>query len=416
MSLNPIDAAYFLIAAAASPALVRKSRGGWSERLGISLPAEPERTGRKRVLLHAVSVGEVNALRTLVPILADQADVFVCTTTDTGLARARELYTDDATVCRMPMDFSWGVSRILDRVRPDVVGLVELELWPNMLSVCGRRDIPVAVINGRLSARSFEGYSRARPIISGMFASLAVAAVQDESYAERFRAMGAQRVEVTGSMKWDAANLSRDSQKAHELAEQLGIDRSKKLIVAGSTGPGEEELLHAACPSGVQLLCAPRKPERFDGAALALGECVRRSTGEKRDGATRFLLDTIGELRLAYELADLVVMGRSFGEQFGSDPTEPAALGKATMIGPSVGDFTAIVAELEKAGGLARTTRRSLGADLERLIRDDQSRQKLAEAAERCVLANRGSSARHAELLLALSDLTKRRRGPRVGG
>jgi 3-deoxy-D-manno-octulosonic-acid transferase len=403
-----------MAAAAASPKLLRKSRTGWSDRLGITMPAVTTATKRKRVLLHAVSVGEVNALRTLVPLLAAKADVFVCTTTDTGLSRANELYSVDAVVCRMPMDFSWGVNRILSKVQPDVVGLVELELWPNMISACRRRDIPVAVINGRLSARSFDGYSKARPIIGGLFQSLAVAAVQDESYAKRFRAMGARRVEVTGSMKWDAANLSRDSAKADELAEQLGIDRTKKLIVAGSTGPGEEELLHEACPSGIQLLCAPRKPERFDGAALSLGECVRRSTGEKRDGATRFLLDTIGELRLAYELADLVVMGRSFGEQFGSDPTEPAALGRATLIGPSVGDFTAIVSELEDAGGLARTTRRSLGADLERLIRDDLARQKLADAAQHCVLENRGSSARHAEMLLALADMTKRRRGPWV--
>ena len=410
--MNPLDAAYLMVAVAASPTLLRKSRTGWSDRLGITVPSPSALSGRKRVLLHAVSVGEVNALRTLVPMLAARADVIVCTTTDTGLARAKELYTEDAAVCRMPMDFSWGVSRFLDAIRPDVVGLVELELWPNLIATCRRRDIPVAVINGRLSARSFAGYARAKPIIGPMFESLAIAAVQDESYAKRFRAMGTRLVEVTGSMKWDAANLSRDSARADELAEQLGIDRNKPLIVAGSTGPGEEQLIHEACPSGVQLLCAPRKPERFDGAALALGECVRRSTGEKREGATRFLLDTIGELRLAYELADLVVMGRSFGEQFGSDPTEPAALGRATLIGPSVGDFTAIVSTLEKAGGLARTTRRSLGADLERLIRDGQARQKLAEAAERCVLANRGASARHAELLLALAGMTKRRRVP----
>lgn len=414
--MNPVDAAYLITALAASPRLLQKSRGGWAERLGVTIEAKPSPTDRPRVLLHAVSVGEVNALRTLVPMLVTDADVLVCTTTDTGLGRARKLYSSVAAVHRMPMDFSWGVGRFIDRVRPDVVGLVELELWPNLIASCKRRDIPVAVINGRLSERSFEGYRRARCFIGGMFASLSVAAVQDEGYASRFRAMGARRVEVTGSMKWDAANLSRDTEAAERLAQELGIDRSKKLIVAGSTGPGEEQLLHEACPSGVQLLCAPRKPERFDGAALALGECVRRSTGEQREGSTRFLLDTIGELRTAYELADLVVMGRSFGDQFGSDPTEPAALGKATLIGPSVGDFLAIVGTLEKAGGLARSTRRSLSADLERLIRDDAARQRLAKAAQRCVRENQGASRRHAELLMGLASLVQRRRGPVVAG
>ena len=408
--MNPVDAAYLVAAVAASPALARKARRGWSERLGITIEPKPEVTSLRRVLLHAVSVGEVNALRTLVPMLAERAQVVVCASTDTGLARAKELYGDVAEVGRMPMDFSWGVERFLKRVRPDVVGLVELEVWPNLTLACRRRDIPVCIINGRLSERSFEGYHRAKRVVGGLFESLSVVGAQDATYAGRFRRMGARKVVVTGSMKWDAANLSRDPGKAEELAEALGIDRDKPLIVAGSTGPGEEELLNEACPAGVQLLCAPRKPERFDGAALALGECVRRSTGERRAGATRVLLDTIGELRHAYELADLVVMGRSFGDQFGSDPTEPAALGKATLIGPSVGDFTEIVGVLEKAGGLARSTRRSLAADLERLIRDRDERRKLGENARACVEAQRGASARHAELLMTLADLTKRRR------
>ncbi len=410
--MNPLDAAYLVAAAAASPRLLRKSRGGWSERLGLgdfSLAAHNE-SKKTCVMLHAVSVGEVNALRTLVPLLSDEARVVVTSTTDTGLARAHELYEEVAEVRRMPMDFSWGVRRLVDDVRPDVLGLVELELWPNLIGACRRRDVPVAVINGRLSERSFAGYRRARGLIGGMFRSLAVACVQDEAYASRFRAMGASPVRVTGSMKWDAARLTSDADEAGRLAAEMRIDRTKPLVVAGSTGPGEEELLHEACPAGVQLLCAPRKPERFDGAALALGDCVRRSKGHTKNGATRFLLDTIGELRLAYQLADVVVMGRSFGDQFGSDPTEPAALGRATIIGPSTGDFVSIVRTLEEAGGLIRSTRESLALDLERLIRDPGARERVASNARRCVERQQGASARHAEVLLGLASLTRRRR------
>lgn len=409
--MNPVDAAYLIAVGAATPSLARKGRLGWAERLGLATLPRTLRSPGKRVLLHAVSVGEVNALRTLVPMLGERARVIVSATTDTGLARAHELFGRIAEVVRTPMDFSWGVERFLGRLRPDVVGLVELEVWPNLMLACRRRDIPVCIINGRLSERSFEGYRRAKSVVGGLFGSLAVVAAQDETYATRFRAMGARRVLVTGSMKWDAANLSSDSARAEALARAMGIDPARRLIVAGSTGPGEEELLHQACPAGVQFLCAPRKPERFDGAALALGDCVRRSTGEKRAGATRFLLDTIGELRDAYQLADLVVMGRSFGEQFGSDPTEPAALGRATLIGPSVGDFTEIVGTLERAGGLARTTRRTVASDLERLIRDDEARSRLGASALACVRAQRGASARHAELLVSLGGLSKRRRG-----
>ncbi|HED54326.1 MAG TPA: hypothetical protein ENJ00_09025 [Phycisphaerales bacterium] len=413
--MNPLDAAYMVVAAATAPGWARKARGDWPERLGVRLAEIKPKPAKPRIMLHGVSLGEVNALRTLVPMLAERADVVVSATTDTGLARAHSLFDSVASVVRMPMDFSWGVERFLNEVRPDVVSLVELELWPNLIAACKRRGIPVAVINGRLSARSFDGYSRGRALVRGMFSSLALVAAQDEAYAERFRALGAGPVVVTGSMKWDAANLAHDPVAAASLAEAMGIDRDKPLIVAGSTGPGEEELLHEACPAGVQLLCAPRRPERFDGAALAMGTCVRRSSGERQPGATRFLLDTIGELRSAYELADLVVVGRSFGDLYGSDPIEPVALGRATVIGPSVGDFASIVSTLEQAGGLARSTRRSLGSDLERLIRDDRARSLLAERGLACVQSQRGASGRHAAMLMGLAKLSTRRR-PVYGG
>jgi 3-deoxy-D-manno-octulosonic-acid transferase len=351
-----------------------------------------------------VSVGEVNALRQLVPLLAREARVIVSASTDTGIARARELYSGTCDVVRYPLDASFAVRRFLDAVRPDAVGLVELELWPNFLRACGEREIPVCVINGRLSARSFRGYVRFRRWTSPMFRRLAFAAVQDEDYAGRFEAMGVSpgACLLTGSMKWDAARVVDEVEGAEALAATMGIDRGRALIVAGSTGPGEEALLHEACPSGVQLLCAPRKPERFDEAAEAMPGCVRRSAGVAGRDADRYLLDTIGELRAAYSLADVVVVGRSFGDQFGSDPIEPIALGKATVIGPAVSDFARIVETFEAAGGIVRTTREALGAVLDELVADDDRRRRLGEAGRACVRAQQGASARHAELLLSL--------------
>ena len=155
----------------------------------------------------------------------------------------------------------------------------------------------------------------------------------------------------------------------------------------------------------MQLLCAPRRPERFDEAAAALPGCTRRSAGRAGGGvpgAGRFLLDSIGELRHAYCLADLVVMGRSFGDLFGSDPIEPIALGKPTLIGPRVGDFRSIVRAFEDAGGLLITDRDRLAGDLAALLGDPGRRQALAAAGLECVRGHRGASARHAELLLSL--------------
>ncbi len=458
--MTPLDPAYMLAALLTAPFWARKARGDWPARFGKTGALPEPLSGRKRLLLHAVSVGEVNALRALVPMLTARSDVVVSVGTDTGIARARELFASERTpaesrcrVVRYPLDFSWSVRRFLDAVRPEAVGLVELELWPQFIRECRRRDIPVAVINGRLSERSFRGYVRLRPLLRSTFASLEFAAVQDEAYARRFLAMGARHggVHVTGSMKWDSAHIADSVAGADALATEMGIDRARPLVVVGSTGPlppppksslyaakarrasgstdehfvangvsrvgplGEEGLLHGACLDAgpeVQLLCAPRRPERFDEAFVAIGgeaggtACVRRSARMRAGaGCTRFLLDTIGELGAAYSLADVVVVGRSFGDLYGSDPIEPIALGKATVIGPRVSDFQTIVEEFEKAGGIVRTTGVDLARVLRELLADPAGRARLAARGRDCIRRNQGATRRHAEMLL---DLTGR--------
>lgn len=420
--MNLLDALYLPAAVVTAPWWARKTRGGWRQRFGHidSLPAPAP--GRKRVLLHAVSVGEVNTLRALVPMLSRESDVVVSATTDTGLARARALFETPsaepvARVVRYPLDFSPAVGRFLDAVRPDAVALVELELWPNFVARCGACGVPMCVINGRLSARSFRGYHRFRSFFAKTFAALEFAAVQDSAYAQRFVAMGVpeSRVRITGSMKWDSVSLEDTVPGAEELAATLGIDRSRPLIVAGSTAelPGapesEERLLHEACPPGVQLLCAPRKPERFDAAFAALGgadRCVRRTaagdgaSAPRPPGADRFLLDTIGELRAAYALADIAVIGRSFGGLHGSDPIEPIALGKPTVMGPHYANFEAIVAAFRKAGALEIVEPSQLGPVLSPLLADPARRAAMAEAGRACVRAHQGATAMHADMIL----------------
>jgi 3-deoxy-D-manno-octulosonic-acid transferase len=402
-----LDLLYIPLAIVTAPAWAGKKRQGWRERFGHTPPLPAGE--RKRVLLHAVSVGEVNALRPLVPLLTPHVDVVVSTTTDTGLARARALFAASCAVVRYPLDFSWAVRRFLDAVRPDAVALVELEVWPNFIRACTRREIPVCIINGRLSERSFRGYRKVRRLMKGLLGQLAFAAVQDEDYAARFRALGlpAERCLVTGSMKWDSAHLAAEgvplAPGSLELATELGIDRSRPLIVAGSTGPGEEALLHAATPPEAQLLCAPRKPERFDEAAAALPGCARRTQrpagGPAGRPSDRFLLDTIGELGRAYSLADVVVVGRSFGDLYGSDPIEPIGLGKPTVIGPAVADFATVVGAFEKGGGIIRASREDLPKVLRDLLADPARRRTLGERGRACIRAQQGASQRHAELI-----------------
>ncbi len=426
--MNALDLFYIPLAIVTAPIWAGKKRHGWGERFG-KIEALPARApGIKRVMLHAVSVGEVAALRALVPMLSKECEVVVSATTDTGLARARELFGamrepregHAVYVVRYPLDFSWSVRRVLDAVNPDAVALVELEVWPNFVKACATRGIPIAVINGRLSARSFKGYRRARVLLRATFARLTRVAAQDEHYAARFEAMGVakDRIQVAGSMKWDAAKIEDEVAGADELAREMGIDRGVALVVAGSTaeavGESEEGLIRRAARTAaeragtrVQVLCAPRKPERFNEAAAAMPGCVRRTRckeaghNERANAASGlFLLDTIGELRKAYALADVVVMGRSFGTLYGSDPIEPAALGKPTLIGPQYGDFEQIVRAFARDGGVEVVADEGeLAATIERLLRDAAARREMCDRARACIRAHQGATARHAALI-----------------
>ena len=359
--------------------------------------------------MHAVSVGEINAVREFVRVLAASAaapEIVIASTTDTGVARARSEFGDDHSVVRYPFDFAFAVTSFLGRVRPDAVVLVELEVWPNFTRACALRNIPIGVINGRLSVRSARRYRLVGPLVRPSFRRLAFAAVQHEADAARFRTVGvpSDRVHVTGTMKWDTARITDRVDGADRLAADLGIDRDRPLVVAGSTAPEEHRLLHESIPPGVQLLCAPRKPEWFDAAAAAFPGCARRARGDRGSATDRFVLDTIGELRAAYALADVVVIGRSFGSRHGSDMIEPIGLGKPTIVGPAVDDFSVISDDLLTAGGLIQTDAEGLAGAIAEIVDDPQRARTLARNGREVIRRRQGATARNVDLALSLVD------------
>ena len=412
-AVNALDLLYIPIGILTAPLWLRKKRDGWDQRFGhvesmLNCHAVDAEHGsrRKRIMLHSVSVGEVNALRSLVPMLVEQADVVVSVTTDSGLKHAQSLFgaIEHCSVVRYPLDCSWMVKRFLDVVEPDLVALVELEVWPNFIKGCVQRGIPIGIINGRLSARSFKGYRKIRFLLRGTFSKLSFACVQDQDYSQRIESMGVpkDRVAIMGSMKWDAVDASvrtEPSSKAIEIATAMGIDLEKRIVVAGSTGPGEESLLDHEIPRDVQLVIAPRKTDRFVEAGDAVQGCVRRSNGDRRDGATRFVLDTIGELSAVYELADVVIIGRSFFDLYGSDPVEPAAMGKAVLIGPAHSDFQQAMGALIEADAIQVVDRQQVGAAVAELFVDSERRTAMGERARACVLGQQGASTRHRDVL-----------------
>ncbi len=398
-------------------------RRPWADRCGQcqSIPND----GRKTLLIHAVSVGEINAIRKLVSMMGAGCQqkalrIVVSATTDTGFSRARQLFEPPHRVVRYPFDLGRCVKRFLDAIRPDAVALTELEVWPTFVDECNRRGVPVCVINGRLSARSYRWYRPIRALIRPTFGKLAAVAAQSQQYASRFVALGvpADRVQVIDSMKWDtdegmARSSGQTGMHAHndragvagtaDLAQAMGIDRSRPVIVAGSTGPGEEAMLLDHCPPDVQLVIAPRKPERFDEVAEQASGIVRRS--EHPDGRpasprgqTRFLLDTIGELRKAYALADVAIVGRSFlGTQHGSNPLEPVALGIPTIIGPHHDDFAQLVDTLKAGGGILVSNHPGQAAA--QLLTDTKQAHQLAQCGIDVILSRRGTTEKHVELL-----------------
>lgn len=383
-----------------------KWRTDWRGRFGKTAPLPDD--ARRTLLIHGVSVGEINATRELVTHLTGPdgppVRVVVSATTNTGFARAQALYGDLLPVVRFPFDFSWMVSRFFDAIRPDAVALMELEVWPNLAQICRIRGIPLAVINGRLSEGSFKNYRRARPFLGSIFRTLSLVGAQTEEYARRFRALGTppERITVTDTMKWDTVRLVDEVEGAERLGAALGIDPLRPLVVAGSTGPGEEEMLLSEKPEGLQLLLVPRKPERFEEVARLADGFVRRS--ERPDGGSGspspsdlYLLDTMGELTKAYALAQVAVVGRSFVPMGGSDPIEAVALGKPTVMGPHHENFQDVVSAFVASGGI-RITDVPMEA-VKSLLADPAARKELGEAGRKVIKERQGATARNAGLL-----------------
>src|SRR3954451_13105658 len=316
---------YLAILTACAPLLLYRAwrtgryREGWSEKV---LGKAPLRIGdRPCVWFHAVSVGEVLLLRPLIAELMRRRpgwEVVVSTTTSTGLAVARRTYPDLVTFYA-PLDFSWATRRAMARVRPTVLALVELELWPNLVWSAKRAGACVAIINGRLSHRSHRGYLRLRGPLGPTIRRLDAVAVQTEEYASRFVELGVprQRVRVTGSVKYDGLETDRGNPKTLILRKALSLAPADLVFVAGSTMEGEEAAALGAYRAAkekhprLRLVLVPRHADRFEKVAAWLeqqGEAVlRRSwlntpTGRAEEAPVR-LVDTIGELSAVWGLA-----------------------------------------------------------------------------------------------------------------
>jgi len=443
-----LDLAYLVAAGLYLPLLLFQAvfrgqrRRGWRERLG-SVRRRPGT--RPCIWVHGVSLGEINATRSLVAEIERRLpkyEVVISATTQTGHDAAMANY-GPRYVFRYPLDFSWVVRRVLDRIRPDAIVLMELEVWPNLIAEATRRGVVVCVANGRVTAeKSMRRFSWPviRHVARRMFAQLAWVGAQDETYADRFRRLGvpAERVVVTGSVKYDTALLADSVPGADALAQRMEIDPAAPLWVAGSTGPLEESLVLDAWRAlrsdhpELQLAIVPRKPERFEEVAALIEaagfECVRRTgrpdlagqdlreeerrrrhasyrAGDKAPAGTnakpRVLLgDTMGELRKFYSLANVVFVGRTLAPLGGSDVMEVAGLGKPMIVGPHTENFAEPTERLLAARAAVRIgDHTELANAVARLLDDEQAAQAIGAAARDVVKQNVGATRRTVDLL-----------------
>ncbi len=406
-------------------ATTQKYREGLLERLGL-VPARLRKAldglGRELpiIWLHAVSVGEVLAASRLIGELERDFPghhLVISTTTRTGQELARERFGPNR-VFYCPLDLPWAVRATLNAVQPRLLILAETEFWPNLLSGCFRRAIPVAVVNARISDRSWPRYRRLRWLWRPFLKRLSRVLAQSATDAERLRTIGCkpERISVAGNLKFDV----RAVVEAEATRQLRVLAAGLRLVVAGSTLEGEEAALVEAWPRLLEddpqlaLVLAPRHPERFTTVAALLDRSgirwVRRMDwGSQPAGALSplrpgeiVLLDTIGELASVYSLAAVAFVGGSLIPAGGHNPLEPAQFGVPIVMGPHYANFRAITDDLLSHKGVRIAAREELAGVLIELLRDRAEALAMGERARQVFNQQAGATGRCMDALKEL--------------
>ncbi len=399
---------------------------GFRERFG-SLSRLPN-DGRPVVWIHCVSVGETQAARPLLRAIKAQYPnhrIAISTITLTGQNLAREIFKHDAArVFYFPFDWRWVVRRTLDAIKPDAVLVMETELWPGFLRECKQQQIPVAIVNGRLSGQSFRRYRVIRSFMRQVLGSISLAVMQTENDAERLRELGmdAAKIIVSGNLKFDAGTLPATDALTVEFRERFKLADDAPLVLAASTHDPEEVILLNGLRQVIsrselkpRLMIAPRHPERFTEVADLLKTsgfrwARRTAPSDASDGqAEVVLLDSIGELHSVYSLASIVFVGGSIAKTGGHNILEPAAVAACVITGPHTYNFQSIVETFVKAGAIVQLQPTSdsaaiveLANVISELLADPARRLKLGALAQDLVNENRGATERTLQSLSSI--------------
>jgi 3-deoxy-D-manno-octulosonic-acid transferase len=403
----------------------KKLHPGFAMRLG-SFSRIPELEGP--IWLHAVSVGEAMSIRHLVENLKEkfpQKDFIISTVTPTGNKIAQSIAGKNDVVIYLPLDLSWVVRGVIDRIKPSLFVIAETEIWPNLITCLHKRNIPIAVVNARISDRSFKKYLFARFLVKLILDKISVFCVQTPLDARRLEKLGVaeKKIKLTGNMKFDIkirdyGDLKKDYA---DYRVKLGIGVKEKLIVAASTHPGEEvEILKVYLDllksfPDLKLLIVPRHPERSESLvklinnyplleARRISQLSRLDASEETSANKQvFILDTIGQLMYFYAIADIVFVGGSLVKSGGHNILEPASLGKPILFGKYMFNFRDITGIfLKNNAGIMVNDAKELEIELRKLLEDKLKILELSDASRRAILENQGATARNSEAITAL--------------
>ena len=397
-----------------------RHRANLWERLGVirrQARAALARLSQRPILIHAVSVGEVGAALKIIQRLKELGlPVVLSTITTTGQAFAQERLSNDIITLYLPLDLPLLMRRFLRRTNPRSAIVVETELWPNFINEASKRGIPVALVNGRISDKSFGRYRRTRQFWRRILPKLTAVLVQSEQDKQRFASIGTpeRNLEVVGTVKFDVSLRELTAQQRHHVARSFGLEGSRTVIVAGSTHPGEDEMILKTFAAlrrehpALAMIIAPRHVERGpEVAQLAaqngLSNVLRSEQVTSSPGDYDVLiLDTIGELALAYQTAAVALIGKSLSDKFrgGHNPIEPAACGVPTIFGPNMQNFRHIAATLVSGGAAIQiaSSAQLLGA-ISEVLKSPEKREQMGAAAIDVIQANRGATERTLAIL-----------------
>ncbi len=395
-----------------------KYRAGLLQRFGAPPEGLKIEAEKRRIWVHAVSVGEVLAVSHVVHgmrALSPRFQVLVSTTTLAGQKLARERFGAEQ-VFYFPLDLPFAIDPYLQKLRPALVVIAETEFWPNFIRLAHKSGARIAAINSRISDRSFPGYLRFRKLLRIVLRKIDLFLTQSEVDAQRLIAIGAppEKIRVSGNLKFEVT-----PPKELPIIDALGklLAPEQPVLVCGSTVEGEEEMLLSAFGeilrefSGAIMVLAPRHPERFAAVAELIAasglNSWRRSLWEPPGpiGGGILLLDTIGELSAMYSLATLAFVGGSLVAKGGHNILEPAYYAKAIVVGTHTENFRDIIRTFKGADALEITTSEKLSVTLLRLLKDPARREQLGANAKMVMEANLGSTARTLHALQSLLEV-----------